>query len=287
MLILKSQFDDYQLLDSGDGKRLERFGKFVLSRPDPQAIWKSRLSQKDWDLADAIFDRTSADKGIWRNNDKVPSQWIIRYKSLSLIAKLTPFKHTGIFPEQAAQWDFIMDKITEANRPINVLNLFGYTGASTLAAASVGAKVTHVDGSKPSVAWARENQKVSGLEDKPIRWIIDDAVKFVEREIRRGNKYDAIIMDPPIYGHGPSGEKWDFNLDFPKLLDNCRQLLSENPLFILVNAYAISSSALMLENVLGDYFKDLGGQIEVGELVLKEENSERLLSTGIFARWFK
>lgn len=286
MLILTSSFEDYKLLDSGNGKRLEKFGQYVLARPDPQAIWKPRLSPNDWAKADASFERTSADKGIWKTN-QLPSQWIVKYKNLSLIAKLTPFKHTGIFPEQAAQWDFIIEKISGADRPINVLNLFGYTGASSLAAASAGAKVTHVDGSKPSVAWARENQKEAGLDDKPIRWIIDDAVKFTEREIRRGAKYDAIIMDPPIYGHGPSGEKWDFNTDFPRLLENCQQLLSGNPLFILINAYAISSSALMLENVLNDYIKNLGGQIEVGELVLKEASSDRLLSTGIFARWFK
>ena len=215
----------------------------------------------------------------------MPEKWSVRYKDLSLGIRLTPFKHTGLFPEQSIQWDWMVEQVKKSKKQANILNLFGYTGAASLALAAAGAKVTHVDASRPSIAWARDNQVASGLTDKPIRWILDDAAKFVARELKRGVKYDGIIMDPPIYGHGPGGETWDFNEDFPKLLRDCALLLTKEPLFILVNAYAISSSALMLQNVLGDYTKNLGGKIEVGELAIKEKNTYRLLSTGIFGRW--
>lgn len=215
----------------------------------------------------------------------MPEKWIVKYKDLSFWVRLTPFKHTGIFPEQAIQWDWMREKIGTAKKPVNILNLFGYTGAATIAAAAAGAKVTHVDASRPAIGWARENQTASKLEQKPIRWLIDDALKFTAREARRGVQYDGIIMDPPIYGHGPEGEPWDFNKDLPKLLQNCSLILSANPLFILINAYAISSSALMLQNVLADYVKDMGGTIDVGELAIKEKHTERLLSTGIYGRW--
>ncbi len=286
MLILTtSGWADYQLLDSGHGYRLEQFGAYILSRPDPQITWNPTLPQSEWDKADATFERTTGDKGEWILKNKIPDKWLMQYQGLSFWAKLAPFKHTGVFPEQSLQWDWIREKITQAKREINVLNLFAYTGIATLAAASVGAKVTHLDASRPTMSWARENQEASHLSEKPIRWIMDDAVKFTTREIKRGSKYDAIIMDPPAYGHGPQGEKWNFNKDFPRLLENCRQILSDSPLFIIVNAYAISSSAIMLHNVLGEHTKGLGGQIEVGELALKEKDTERLLSTGIFGRW--
>lgn len=288
MIILQTEgWEDYELLDSGNGQRLERFGKYTLIRPDPQIIWKPTLSHDIWNKSDAIFEKTSGDKGNWINKNRIPEKWLLKYKNISFWAKLTPFKHTGIFPEQSLQWDWINEKINNSGREDNILNLFGYTGIASLVAASQGAKVTHLDASRPAISWMRENQEASGLTDKPIRIFIDDALKFTGREIKRGVRYDGIIMDPPIYGHGPSGEKWDFNKDFPRLLENCRQLLSDNPLFILINAYAISSSALMLENVLGDYTKGLGGKIEAGELVIKEKNTQRLLSTGIFGRWSK
>lgn len=280
-------WSEYELIDSGDGARLERFGSFVISRPDPQIIWKPSLPQSEWEKADAVFVRTSSDKGVWKAKRAIPEKWKIIYKNLSFFAKLTPFKHTGIFPEQSIQWDWIQEKITRAKRSIHVLNLFGYTGIASLAAIEAGAKVTHVDASKPAITWARENTEASGLSDKPIRWMLDDALKFTAREERRGVRYDGIIMDPPVYGHGPKGEKWDFNKHFPLLLQNCQTILSDLPLFILVNAYALSSSALMLQNVLADYTKNLKGTIEVGELALQEKSAGRLLSTGIFGKWFR
>lgn len=272
VILTPSGWTDYELLDSGNAHRYERFGKITVIRPDPQAIWKPQLA--DW-KADATFTEK------WQG--KFPDRWEMKYKDLKFWAKLTPFKHTGVFPEQSIQWDWMTDLLKK--RPdANVLNLFGYTGLASLNAAAAEAKVTHVDASRASIGWARDNQAASGLEDKPIRWILDDALKFCERELRRGVKYDAIIMDPPIYGHGPDGQVWKFQDSFPKLMEVCRQLLSDNPLFILINAYAISASSVMLENVLADTVKDFGGTVESGELAL-EQKSGRLLSTGIFARW--
>ncbi len=288
MKILQTKgWGDYELLDSGNGQRLEKFGPYLLIRPDPQAIWKPKLDQQTWENFDAKFQKTSGDKGKWIFKSKVPEKWLVKYKDLTFYCKLSPFKHTGVFPEQSIQWDFIREKIEESGKSLSVLNLFAYTGIASLAAASAGAKVTHVDASYPAIGWAKENQKASNLEDKPIRWILDDAVKFCQREIKRGVRYDGIIMDPPIYGHGPGGEKWDFNESFPKLVQICRQILTNEPVFVLVNAYAISASALMLENVLKDYLGNLGGSFESGELGLEEKTGERVLSTGIFSRWSK
>jgi len=281
-------WEDYALLDSGDGMRFERFGKYRLVRPDPQIIWKPRLPKSEWEKADAVFDptdRSGQDNGKWIKKTPVPEKWLLQYEDLFFWAQLTPFKHTGVFPEQSLQWSWMKEKIVAAKRPINVLNRFAYTGIASLVAASVDAKVTHVDASRPTIGWAKENQLASKLANKPIRWILDDAIKFVEREIKRGVRYDGIIMDPPVYGHGPNGEKWNFATSFPYLLDVCRQVLSTQPLFIIVNAYAISASSLMLENVLKDFTIDMGGEVEVGELALQENSSDRLLSTGIFGRW--
>jgi len=301
MQILSTRgWQDYELLDSGDGYRLERFGKYILSRPDPQIIWKKKLSDQEWNKADAIFERTTYDKDNWiKKNRNLPEKWLLQYKNLSFWVKLTPFKHTGVFPEQCVQWEWIHlmldsrnSKLEKEDRQLNtsnisVLNLFAYTGIASLIAASAGGKVTHVDSSKPTIGWARENQIASHLQDKSIRWILDDAMKFIQREIKRGVRYDGIIMDPPVFGHGPDGRIWKFNEHFPKLLELCKQVLSDKPLFIMVNAYALSSSALMLQNILEDYFGDLGGVIESGELALQEKQNQRLLSTGIFARWNK
>lgn len=292
MVILSTPgWEDYELLDSGEGLRLERFGKFRLVRPDPQIIWRKHLDRSEWAKADAVF---NPDKKKWEIKSKVPEKWLLHYKNLAFYAKLSPFKHTGVFPEQTLQWEWISFVMMHASlrnqnvkKELKILNLFGYTGIASLACAAGGAQVTHVDASKPTISWARENQAASLLTDKPIRWILDDAITFIQREVRRGVRYDGIIMDPPVYGHGPNGEVWDFNKSFPKLLEQCKLVLSDNPLFILVNAYAISSSALMLENILDDYVSDLGGKIEVGELALQEKSAERLLSTGIFARWYR
>ena len=276
-------FDDYSLIDSGNGRRLEQFGKYIISRPDPQAIWKPLKNEDFWQKADAVYVQNGR-KGYWDKNS-VPEKWTLKYKGLKFYCRLTPFKHTGVFPEQSLNWEFMEKILEKAGRQANILNLFGYTGASTLVAAGAGSKVTHVDASKPSITWAKENQEASGLSEKPVRWILDDAVKFVKREIKRGVRYDGIIMDPPVYGHGPEGEVWDFNRSFPELVGLCRQVLSENPHFFIVNAYAVSASSIMLVNVVNDFCKNLGGNTEYGELALKEEETERLLSTGIFARW--
>ena len=282
-------FPDYEFIDSGNGQRLERFGKFILVRPDQQIIWKPKKDNSVWEKADASYIQNGS-KGAWYNRGKVPDKWLLKYKNLSFFCKLTPFKHTGVFPEQSLQWDFmseILSSMPKEKIQPSVLNLFGYTGVSSLICAANGAKVTHLDASHPAIGWARENQEASGLMQKPIRWILDDALKFTQREVKRNVKYDAIIMDPPIYGHGPEGERWDFNESFPKLMEICKKILSANPLFVIVNAYAISSSSIMLNNVLKDYLGDLGGTFEYGELALQERDGDRLLSTGIFARWFK
>lgn len=277
---------NYELLDSGEGRRLERWGKYILDRPDPQIIWKKNLPSPEWQKADAFFKRITEDKGMWQSKSKIPEKWILEHEDVKFYAKLSPFKHTGIFPEQATQWDYIYSQITNHKSPVTILNLFAYTGIVSLFAAKAGANVTHVDASRPAITWANENRALNN--DKwPIRWIIDDALKFTAREIKRGMKYDAIIMDPPAYGHGPAGEVWDFNRDFPKLLTNCQQILSNTPLFVLVNAYAISSSSITLANTLNDAFKSILGNIENGELTLKETSGGRLLSTGIWARWSK
>jgi 23S rRNA (cytosine1962-C5)-methyltransferase len=271
-------------LDSGDGKRLERFGQYVISKPDPQAIWKPCLSEDEWNNADAKY----LEKDWSQNN--LPQKWQMTYKNINFYAKLTPFKHTGIFPEQVLNWEFIADKLKTQNlkskdQAVSVLNLFGYTGIASLVCAVSGAKVTHLDGSKPAIAWARENQALSKLSDKPIRWILDDAIEFTAREARRGNVYDALLMDPPVYGHGPDGEIWDFNKSFPELLENCKKILSPNPVFVVVNAYAISSSSLMLKNTMEDYLGLKKENIEYGELALESSSNGRLLSTGIFSRF--
>ena len=275
-------WEDYELLDTGEGMRLERFGKYRLVRPDPQIIWQPHLSHDEWAQADAIFDTESKS---WINRTKVPARWLMQYKGLSFWAELTPFKHTGVFSEQILQWDWMAEKIKASSRQPRILNLFGYTGLASLACAQAGALVTHVDASKPTIAWAKENQAASGLSDKPIRWFLDDAIKFVQREVKRGVKYDGFIMDPPVYGHGPNGERWDFTQSFPQLLSGIKQLFSDQPLFMLINAYAISASSLMLENTLMDIVPKKKNQIEVGELALEEKGSGRLLSTGIFGRW--
>lgn len=293
MNILKTPgWGDYELLDSGEGYRLERFGKYKIARPDPQCLWKRSLHAGEWDRADALFAKDKDGRERWIYRDKIPEKWLMKYKDLSFYAKLTSFKHTGVFAEQHLMWDWIVEKVKSqkskvksASINLKVLNLFGYTGIATLAASAAGAEVTHVDASAPSIGWARENQGASGLLDNPIRWIREDVIKYCQREFRRGHRYDGIIMDPPVYGHGPNGEVWDFNKSFPELLKVCADLLSEKPVFVLINAYAVSASSFMLENMLRDYMLKYGGQVECGELCIEEKSSERLLSTGIYGRW--
>lgn len=282
---------DYELLDSGDGAKLERYGTYVLERPEQEAIWRRSLPNAEWERADAVFGRPEAGgEPRWTARREMPSRWLMRYGDLAFWAELTPFRHTGVFPEQAAHWVWIRHLIESARQPVRVLNLFGYTGLAGLAAAAAGASVTYVDASKPTLGWARENQAASGLGDRPIRWILDDALKFVRREARRGVQYEGIIMDPPVFGRGPKGEIWRFYSSFPPLLEACQRALSPEPLFVLVNAYAVDASAVMLGNVLADVMAPYKGVTSAGELVLAQrapapDGSERLLPTGIYGRW--
>ena len=279
---------DYQLLDSGNGRRLERFGKYILNRPDPEVMWQKKLLPEEWAKADAEFVN---DK--WVTKPNFPEKWEFEVNNsvtnsvVKINLKLTPFKHVGIFPEQKFEWDLIQKVILENNaKEPNILNLFGYTGVASLHALNAGAKVTHVDASRPAITWFKENQNLSGIDEKPARIIIDDCLKFTAREIKRGVKYDGVIMDPPVYGHGPNGEKWSFSKNFPELLDNVSKILVEEPLFVIVNAYAISSSPTSIANIMKDKLSNLSGEIKHGELVLTED-SGRLLSTGIYAIYTK
>ncbi|MEK9179030.1 MAG: class I SAM-dependent methyltransferase, partial [Patescibacteria group bacterium] len=250
---------------------------------DPQALWQ-QASMEFWDKADARYERSFSDKGEWKiQNKSMPEKWVMKYQNISFYCKLTPFKHTGVFPEQVAHWDFL-NKLDLAGKKI--LNLFAYTGIPTLVLANKGAEVTHVDASYPTIGWARENAALSNLADKKIRWIQDDVIAFVRRELRRGSLYDGIIMDPPVLGHGPSGETWQFSKHFTELLADCVNLLSEKPLFVIANAYAVSASSLMLGNMVEDILSIKGGKTESGELCLTESTLRaRVFSTGIFARW--
>ncbi|EKE05645.1 MAG: hypothetical protein ACD_19C00187G0033 [uncultured bacterium] len=271
---------EYELIDSGNGRRLERFGKYILNRPDPEVMWQRTLPPEDWAKADAEFVN---DK--WATKPNFPEKWELAINNINVNLKLTPFKHVGIFPEQFEQWNLILELITRNPSQPHILNLFGYTGVASLYALEAGAKVTHLDASRPAITWFRENQALSGLSDKPARIIIDDAIKFTAREIKRGVKYDGVIMDPPVYGHGPNGEKWSFVKDFPLLLDNVTKILTEKPLFVIINAYAVSTSSTSLSNMLLDKLKEFKGNIINGELTLKETSAKRILSTGIYAIW--
>lgn len=276
---------DFSLLDSGQNHRLERWGNVVLVRPDPQAIWSTHLPHTEWDKADAVFKTGNANQaGKWIINNPLPHPWVIKFENLKFLLKLTPFKHTGIFPEQAVHWEWFNQALASGGQPLKILNLFAYTGASTMVLAKLGHQITHVDASKPALAWAKENQKLNLLPENSVRWILDDAIKFVKREIKRGAQYDGIIMDPPAFGHGPSGKTWKFNDDLPALLADCVSLLSSKAKFLLVNGYATNSSAIALNNLLEDSCSNLHGQLEYGELCLKQKDS-RLLSMGIFAKW--
>lgn len=287
-------FDDYALIDSGFERKLERYGPHTIIRPEGQALWQPRLTDDVWDKADAIFTGIDDDEtnGRWRFQNKLKQgqeedAWTLQYHDISFFARFTAFRHMGFFPEQAAHWAWFFDLIRQANRPVNVLNLFGYTGVASLIAARAGASVTHIDASKKAIGWARENQSLSGLDDAPIRWICEDAVKFVEREARRGNTYDAVIMDPPKYGRGPKGEVWQFFEGLNDLMHGTRAILSDNPLFFILSSYAIRASFMASHEMARDAFCDLGGLIESGELLLCEEGSERRLSTSLFTRWSK
>jgi len=274
---------DYALIDSGSGEKLEIISSVTLSRPDPRAIWQK--SQKDtvWNLADARYVRTSSESGTWNIRKNPPKMWCFHYSNCTFSLKPTDFKHIGIFPEQAVNWDWVRNLIHD-KRP-SILNLFAYTGGATVVAAKNGAHVTHVDSVKSTISWANENCKLSAVPYDNVRWIEDDAYKFVLREEKRGMKYDGLILDPPRFGRGPKGEIWKLEVDLPRLLCACKQILSSRPLFILLNAYTADLSSLVLHHLMKDMMKDMKGNITSGELATQEETSGRLLPQGIFARW--
>ena len=276
---------DYEVIDCCDGEKLERWGKYLLVRPDPQVIWNTGREHRGWTNMNAHYHRSSKGGGEWEFFN-LPEQWTINYKGLTFNLKPFSFKHTGLFPEQAANWDWFMKKIKDANRPVKVLNLFAYTGGATLAAAKAGASVTHVDASKGMVNWASENARSSGLGDAPIRWIVDDCQKFVEREIRRINKYDAIIMDPPSYGRGPKGEIWKIEESIFPFIQLCEQLLSDNPLFFLVNSYTTGLQPAVLTYMLSSVIiPKHGGRVISDEIGLPVTKSRLVLPCGASGRW--
>jgi len=280
ILITKSS-KDYELLDSGEGEKLERFGNILLSRPDPQALWHKNLEKSKWENADAIFSHDNK----WEIKKGSIEKWQINFANLKFNIKPTAFKHTGLFPEQSVNWQWMQEVIQSGSSDITVLNLFGYTGGATLACAQAGANVVHVDSSKSAITWAKENAEISGLADKPIRWILDDARNFVEREIKRERKYDAIIMDPPAFGHGPEKELWKIEKHFLPLVDNCLELLKDKPLFFLINGYSAGYSAIAYRNILLKLKEKFGGHIEIGELAIEESGIGRLLPAGISGRF--
>ncbi len=282
---LAENWKDYEVLDCGHGKKLERWGDKILVRPDPQAIWSPKLPEKEWKRANAVYHRSSSGGGEWEIR-KLPAQWSVSYKELTFLLKPMAFKHTGLFPEQAANWDFIMDSIRGANRPISVLNLFAYTGGATCAAAAAGAQVCHVDASKGMTGWARENAAASGLKDAPIRWIVDDCKKFVERELRRGKRYDAIIMDPPSYGRGPSGETWKIEEDVADFVELTLGLLSDNPLFVIISSYSTGLAPSVMTYLLGLHAQSrFSGTIASQELGLPVTSTGLALPCGASARF--
>jgi len=317
-LLESPRWTDYALLDSGDGLKLERFGPYTFVRPEVQAMWSRALPQREWAQAHAVFQPTSEESGgHWKFEKKVAEKWKMKYHldltpnpstlsgtrptergELEFWAMTTPGRHLGVFPECAAHWDWSAEKIYHrvhgehkeikkdpVNSVVKVLNLFGYTGLATLAAAAAGAQVTHLDASKKAVTWARDNQTLSRLTEKPVRWIVDDALKFVLREGRRGNRYDGILLDPPKFGRGPKGEVWEIYKSLPNLLEACRQVLSEQPLFVVVTVYAVQASAIHVGQTLQDMMSKFNGEVESGELVTREQSAGRLLSQAAYARW--
>ena len=278
---------DYEVIDTSGGEKLERWGDYILVRPDPQVIWDTPRTDRRWKQKNGHYHRSSKGGGEWEFF-QLPEEWSIRYRELTFRLKPFSFKHTGLFPEQAANWDWFSSIIKErkkAGQPVKVLNLFAYTGGATLAAAKAGAAVTHVDASKGMVSWAKENAVSSGLKDAPIRWIVDDCVKFVERELRRGNHYDAIIMDPPSYGRGPKGEIWKIEDAIHPLIKLCARLLSENPLFFLINSYTTGLQPAVLAYMLGTELKNFGGRVDAQEIGIPVSSNGLILPCGASGRW--
>lgn len=284
-MFISDKWQDFELIDCSRGEKLERWGKYYLVRPDPQAIWDTPRRNPHWHDRDARYRRSETGGGAW-DKGRLPASWPIRYGDLSFHVKPMNFKHTGLFPEQAANWDWAMQKIRSAGRPVSVLNLFGYTGAATIACAKAGAQVCHVDAAKGMVAWGKENAAASSLADAPIRWIVDDCAKFVEREIRRGRRYQAIIMDPPSYGRGPGGEVWKLEQNLWPFVSLCADVLADDPLFVLINSYTTGLSASVLSYVTESIFtKKFGGRSDSQELALPVSDSGLYLPCGATCRW--
>ena len=286
MLRISNEWMDYECIDAGNGEKLERWGNIILRRPDPQAMWHTEIDSK-WNKVDGFYHRSKSGGGNWELFSKLDEFWTIDYKGLTFKVSPTGFKHTGLFPEQAVNWDFMMDKIKNSNRKIKVLNLFSYTGGATMACSKAGADVVQVDASKGMTEWAKENMKLSHLEDNSIRFIVDDCLKFVKREARRGNKYDAIVMDPPSYGRGPNKEIWKFEDNIYKLIESCLDILSDKPLFFLINSYTTGVSGVVLENILKTTVlkKYPNGMVDSGDIGLPITNNDLVLPCGIYGRY--
>ena len=285
---IAKNWKDYEIIDMANGEKLEKWKDIILVRPDPQIIWKNKSKPEEWKKQDARYLRSKTGGGSWEYKKSLPKSWQVKYKNLTFNVKPMGFKHTGLFPEQAVNWDWMIDKIKNAKREIKVLNLFAYTGGATVACLSAGASVTHVDSSKGMIEWAKENVTSSGLRERPVRFLIDDVIKFVNREIRRGNKYDAIIMDPPSYGRGANGEVWQFEDNIYELVELCENVLSDNPLFFLINSYTTGISSKVLENILNlTVNKRNKGKVYSGEIGLPMKGSNLVLPCGIYGRWEK
>jgi len=284
-VLLSDKWIDYEIIDASNGEKLERWGKYYLLRPDPQIVWDNGNLREKYTNIDAHYHRSNKGGGYWENIKNIPSSWKINYQNLTFNIKQMGFKHTGLFPEQSSNWDFMMEKIQKSNRNVKVLNLFAYTGGATVACLKAGASVVHVDSSKGMVEWAKENVKASKLEDRPVRFLIDDVVKFVKREIRRGNKYDAIIMDPPSYGKGANGEVWDIEKDLYPLVMLCKEILVDDPLFFIINTYTTGLSAEVFKNILKIMFDGYKGQIISEEIAIPIGNGELVLPCGITSRY--
>ncbi|WP_408022657.1 class I SAM-dependent methyltransferase [Stappia albiluteola] len=291
VILETSGWQDYALLDMGHGRKLERYGKITLVRPEPQAMGAPRLSEARWEAADAVFtgDVEEEGPGRWRFSRDLPETWPMSYDGVKYLGRFMSFRHVGVFPEQVAHWDWITGVIRREKRPLKVLNLFGYTGLASLLPALAGAEVTHIDASKKAIGWARENQSLSGLDHLPIRWICEDATKFVQREVRRGSTYDGIILDPPKYGRGPKGEVWDLYTSLPGMLADLEKLLAPDARFMILTAYAIRSSFIATHELMAEALGKRGGLLESGELVIREQRQgaarSRALSTSLFSRW--
>lgn len=283
-----SDWQEYQLLDCSGGERLERWGNVTLIRPDPQVVWQTPKTHPLWRKADAVYHRSNTGGGKWEVRSRIPDRWEIGYRDLRFNVKTMGFKHTGVFPEQAVNWDYVSEKIRMANRPVKVLNLFGYTGAATVSALKAGAQVVHVDASKGMVQWAKENALSSGVADRPVRWIVDDCIKFVQREIRRGNRYDILIMDPPSYGRGPGGEVWKLENEIYHFVELCAEVLSDAPIAVLINSYTAGLSPAVMQYILGALIvPKFGGSVKSEEIGLPVQASGLLLPCGATAIWTK